>query len=298
MASYAKGKKAFGFCDRCGFRYDLKDLKSETVNLVSTNLLVCEECWDPDHPQNMLGRIRYDDPQALRNPRPLGGISGRDLPAAYRWDFKNPTVTIIPSGAYAGLSVIDGWFGAQCSISAQASSESLRIDGNNRPNPDLAGGDPQILQGFDYSGENDHQNLNIDTSVYKYVVSSFRIDTPTVFTDNSQFVFNFDGSLFWTDQTTPSPYPWSADRRQIAKPFPYLPLSQAASGFSASDKNMTTRFKLVWDMSNDPTWTGTVTGLRIDYMDSKQKPRVDADKDSGIIDVDYIEVVAFHNIDL
>ena len=35
-----------------------------------TGLLVCEECWDPDHPQNHLGREPVNDPQALRNPRP------------------------------------------------------------------------------------------------------------------------------------------------------------------------------------------------------------------------------------
>ena len=45
MSAYAEGKKAFGFCDRCGFRYKLKELKAETVNLASTNLLVCPECW-------------------------------------------------------------------------------------------------------------------------------------------------------------------------------------------------------------------------------------------------------------
>ena len=78
MAAYAEGRKAFGFCDRCGFRCGLRNLKAETVNMVNTNLLVCPECWDPDQPQNMLGRVRADDPQALRNPRPLGGISGRD----------------------------------------------------------------------------------------------------------------------------------------------------------------------------------------------------------------------------
>lgn len=35
-----------------------------------TGLLVCEECWDPDQPQNHLGRNPVNDPQALRNPRP------------------------------------------------------------------------------------------------------------------------------------------------------------------------------------------------------------------------------------
>jgi hypothetical protein len=32
-------------------------------------LLVCQQCWDPDHPQLMLGTFPVDDPQAVRNPR-------------------------------------------------------------------------------------------------------------------------------------------------------------------------------------------------------------------------------------
>ena len=74
MADYAQGKKAFGFCDRCGFRYPLHILKQEVINLNRTNLLVCPECWDPDNPQNQLGRYHFSDPQALRNPRPPLGL--------------------------------------------------------------------------------------------------------------------------------------------------------------------------------------------------------------------------------
>jgi len=32
-------------------------------------LKVCEECWDPDHPQLQLGMYPVDDPQAVREPR-------------------------------------------------------------------------------------------------------------------------------------------------------------------------------------------------------------------------------------
>jgi hypothetical protein len=33
-------------------------------------VLVCNECWEEDHPQLLLGMYPVDDPQALRNPRP------------------------------------------------------------------------------------------------------------------------------------------------------------------------------------------------------------------------------------
>lgn len=67
---YATGKHAFGYCDRCAFRWPLHELKEEIVNFTRSGLLVCPDCFDPDHPQYRLSRLRVDDPQALRNPRP------------------------------------------------------------------------------------------------------------------------------------------------------------------------------------------------------------------------------------
>jgi len=67
---FAAGKKAISECDRCGQRFLLKTLKTEIIKTKNYNLLVCPECWDPDHPQLQLGMWPVDDPQALRNPRP------------------------------------------------------------------------------------------------------------------------------------------------------------------------------------------------------------------------------------
>ena len=66
---FATGHKAIAICDRCGFQYKLKQLKTEVVKQKKYELLVCPECWTPDHPQLMLGTFPVDDPQALRNPR-------------------------------------------------------------------------------------------------------------------------------------------------------------------------------------------------------------------------------------
>lgn len=68
--SYAKAKYAFGFCDKTGFRYPLKDLVPEYNNGIKTGFLVGRDVVDPDQPQNFLGRIKINDPQSLRNPRP------------------------------------------------------------------------------------------------------------------------------------------------------------------------------------------------------------------------------------
>lgn len=66
---FAAGKKAIALCDRCGFQYQLKKLKTITVKTKNVNLLVCPSCWEPDQPQLQLGMYPVDDPQALRNPR-------------------------------------------------------------------------------------------------------------------------------------------------------------------------------------------------------------------------------------
>lgn len=70
MASYARGSKAFGFCDKTAFRYPLKDLVWEIRNGRRTGFRVGKDVVDPDQPQNFIGRIKINDPQALKDPRP------------------------------------------------------------------------------------------------------------------------------------------------------------------------------------------------------------------------------------
>lgn len=66
---FASGRVAIAMCDRCGQQFKLKKLRTEIIKQRRYQLLVCQECWDPDHPQLMLGTFPVDDPQALRNPR-------------------------------------------------------------------------------------------------------------------------------------------------------------------------------------------------------------------------------------
>jgi hypothetical protein len=71
MASqFSSGKHAIAECDRCGFRYKLKQLKSLVIKTKEVNILVCPECWEEDQPQLQLGMYPVNDPQAVRNPRP------------------------------------------------------------------------------------------------------------------------------------------------------------------------------------------------------------------------------------
>jgi hypothetical protein len=66
---FASAKNSIAQCDRCGFRFKLKELRKLVVKTKINNVLVCNSCWDPDHPQLQLGMYPVDDPQAVRNPR-------------------------------------------------------------------------------------------------------------------------------------------------------------------------------------------------------------------------------------
>ena len=66
---YASDRKAIAICDRCGFQFRLRELRTLVIKTKQVNILVCKECWEPDQPQLQLGMFPVDDPQALRNPR-------------------------------------------------------------------------------------------------------------------------------------------------------------------------------------------------------------------------------------
>ena len=80
-SKFASGKYAIAQCDRCNFRFKLKELKTLVIKTKNVNILVCRECWEPDQPQLQLGMYPVNDPQAVRNPRPDNSyiVSGLDV---------------------------------------------------------------------------------------------------------------------------------------------------------------------------------------------------------------------------
>jgi len=95
-SKFASGKKAISECDRCGFRYKLKELRQLVIKTKNVNILVCPTCWEPDQPQLQLGMYPVNDPQALRNPRPdnsyeQSGLNDDDVPSGgsriIQWGF-------------------------------------------------------------------------------------------------------------------------------------------------------------------------------------------------------------------
>ena len=64
MARYASGKKAYGYSDRSGFRYRLRDMRKEW-----NGLKVGPDEYEPKHPQ-LEPNYPGPDPTALYEPRP------------------------------------------------------------------------------------------------------------------------------------------------------------------------------------------------------------------------------------
>ena len=106
-SKYASGKKSIAECDRCGFRFMLKELKTLTIKTKNVNIKVCKTCWEPDQPQLSLGMYPVNDPQAVRNPRPdlsywQSGLTGLQT------DYNSGT-NILQDGFPAGGSRIIQW---------------------------------------------------------------------------------------------------------------------------------------------------------------------------------------------
>ena len=63
-AGYASGKFALAICDQCGQTFKLLELVREWKGFK-----VCEECYEPKHPQ-LEPKRNITEPQALYQPRP------------------------------------------------------------------------------------------------------------------------------------------------------------------------------------------------------------------------------------
>jgi hypothetical protein len=106
---FASAKNSIAQCDRCGFRFKLKQLKQLVIKTKNVNILVCPECYEPDQPQLSLGLYPVNDPQAVRNPRPDLGYFQAGLTGLQITETTGPGVdsTGVPSG---GSRVIQwGW---------------------------------------------------------------------------------------------------------------------------------------------------------------------------------------------
>lgn len=106
-SKYASGKHSIAECDRCGFRYKLKELKTLTIKTKNVRIKVCPTCWEPDQPQLSLGLYPVNDPQAVREPRPdvsyrQSGYSGLQIT-------ETPSTSVDADGFPEGGSRVIQW---------------------------------------------------------------------------------------------------------------------------------------------------------------------------------------------
>lgn len=119
--SYARAKYAYGFCDKTGFRYKLKDLVPEFNNGVKTGFLVGKDVVDPDQPQNFLGRVKIFDPQSLRDPRPDPRVEPATAAALDYNPFSVNGTTLVVTEANHGRSGTVRFYGAEAFAGISAS---------------------------------------------------------------------------------------------------------------------------------------------------------------------------------
>ena len=104
---FASGRFAIAECDRCGFRFKLKQLKKLTIKTKNVSIKVCSECWEMDQPQLQLGMYPVNDPQAVREPRRdnsyyQSGNTGLDV-------FVNGGIGVLANGTPGGGSRVIQW---------------------------------------------------------------------------------------------------------------------------------------------------------------------------------------------
>ena len=237
--SFAAGKHAFGFCDVCGFRYPLRQLRPEVVNLVQTDIRACPECWSPDQPQNRLGTINYSDPQALRNPRPTGATSGRN---------SNDIVQLFNSNTTIGGSDWNGGGGSggTSTTTIDTSNDWVKIAYSDSYDPQFR--TLNFFQSFPSS-----ERPIVKVRWFNEGATPAILDGLT--SGNHQF--------FWanTDQDG-----FSASR-VLNIPIDPNDLLQMGEDF----------FEVEFDLSNQAEWSGTINKLRFDFFAGYSSNRVNFD---------------------
>lgn len=97
---FSSGKNSIAECDICGFRYKLSQLRKLTIKTKQVNIKACNECWNEDHPQLLLGMYEVNDPQAVREPRP-------DFPGyALSRSYTQPVISVAGSGFIGNVTVV------------------------------------------------------------------------------------------------------------------------------------------------------------------------------------------------
>jgi hypothetical protein len=219
-------------------------LKGEVVNLEETGILVCQECWDGDHPQNALGRWPVDDPQALRNPRPDTAQEASRWGTGSVWNFE---------------ASAEEW--RMDNITAFADGQVDWHDGKYVQILSVTDG----TTGFDYyekGSEGQFASIDIDSALASgRPLNIVRVTLKKSEASSILHLGSWLGEFKWGKTDNPDdPDPFS-DGYSVSLPEPDWDESMG-------DKWVT----LEYDMLGNADWSGVVTSLRFVFRDFTDVP--------------------------
>ena len=203
-----------------------------------TGLLTCPECWDPDQPQNLLGRWPVEDPQALRNPRPDSGIMDSRWGGSTVWNFTLSTEDwryVIPGGASNTLT----WNDSDGTLTATQTSSGI--------------GSLEYFKKSDGTGV--YASIDLDAAA----ADERDLDTVRV-------VIRIDDSNLTSMGTWVGRFYWGTTDDIDTDPFVLGNVEVVEPDW---DNSMGDRYvTLEYDMSGVSNWSGTITSLRFDLYNT------------------------------
>lgn len=223
------------------------------VNLKTTNIRVCPACFDPDHPQNQLGRHKVVDPQALRNARPDTGLEDSRFGDSIRYEFDTQDS--------ADLWNVDAVY-ADATVTWQSPSETILLTATEV--------DPKLYRSSTVSDP-----ISFDPAVYRYVRCRFKVNEFNTSPDPPVLdrYASWNGLFCWIRESDTDagsgPTDFVGERcHTVGRP----DLEQMGDPWQL----------ITWDMEGVTNWsTGSnINALRIDFLKT----------DFTVVEVDYISV--------
>lgn len=146
-----------GWCDRCGRPFELKTLRSDGHK---KGLLVCRYCWDPQDRRQKRRKQDFNDPKAIKNPRPNQRVDDHDSTKGVRYYGEAP----------GGSEWHDDGF-----LIAEGE------DGSQSEFPHFSGGPVAWIDGYLFWAYNDTADIDprSNWSVVRYDVSEHGVEANT-----------------------------------------------------------------------------------------------------------------------
>lgn len=153
--AYASGRFAWGTCQKCALRFKYSELKQDGY---FKHLIVCDGCWDSEHPQERL--LRVSDPVGL-----YLGTPDTIYP---------PTAPVLSEPVLFGDDVELAWTGSLSPDSGVAGYRVMRLTGLEEEYTQIA--DLPVTRDAFGGITNEpltYTDENLTTGTYRYVIRAY-----------------------------------------------------------------------------------------------------------------------------